>query len=64
MLCERAGRMIALAGDLNFLRPCVAAGLAAVLLAGRYGAKTRLVGALFLFVCHGKFSFDYVEGCG
>jgi hypothetical protein len=50
--------VIALASDLNFFRACVATGIAAIFLATRNGAKARLVGARFLFVCHGNFSFN------
>ncbi len=50
--------MTALTGDLNFSRSCIAAGIAAIFLAVRNGAQARLVGALFLFVCHEKFSFN------
>jgi hypothetical protein len=46
--------MTALTGNLNFSGSRIAAGIAAIFLALRNGAQAWLVGALFLFVCHGN----------
>ena len=55
-----ASGVTALAGDLNFVGAGIAAKIAAILLAVRDGAKTRLMGTLFLFFCHWKFSFGFL----